>query len=388
MLQFVILDSFAYANEKYYHLLLIKPKLYTLRKIYMQNTLFFINYKALQSILILIFMFAPVNSYSHSAKNHAEEEINVYSGRKGKLIEPMLEKFENKTGIKVNLITAKSDALIKRMESEGESSPADLFITVDVGRLDRAKKMGLLQKINSFSIINKLPQNYIDKDREWIGISKRIRTVVVSKKMKDKNDLKNFEDLANNQWTGRICVRSSNNIYNQSLVASMIANHGEQKTESTIKEIVKNFARKPSGNDRAQITAISKGECDIAIVNHYYYLLMLNSKDEEKRKAANQTEVIFLNQDNRGAHVNISGLGIPKHAKNYENAIQLISFMLEIKAQEWYAKTNNEFPVVNGAKVSKLLSEWGSIKLDESTLKKLGDLNPNAVKLMDRVGWQ
>ena len=162
----------------------------------MQNTLFFINYKALQSILILIFTLTPISSFSHSGESHADEEINIYSGRKGKLIEPMLEKFQKKTGIKVNLITAKSDALIKRIESEGESSPADLFITVDVGRLDRAKKMGLLQKVDSFSIINKLPQYYIDKDREWIGISKRIRTLVISKNMKDRSDLKNFEDLA------------------------------------------------------------------------------------------------------------------------------------------------------------------------------------------------
>jgi iron(III) transport system substrate-binding protein len=354
----------------------------------MQNTLFFINYKALQSILILIFVFAPVNSFGHSSNGHAEEEVNVYSGRKGKLIEPMLKKFENKTGIKVNLITAKSDALIKRMESEGESSPADLFVTVDVGRLDRAKRMGLLQKINSFSIVNKLPQNYIDKDREWVGISKRIRTVVISKKMKDKNNLKNFEDLSKDQWAGRICVRSSNNIYNQSLVASLIANHGEKKAEVFVKKLVKNFARKPSGNDRAQIAAIAKGECDIAIVNHYYYILMLNSKESEKKKAANETEIIFLNQDNRGAHVNISGVGIPKHAKNYENAKLLISYMLDSESQEWYAKTNNEYPVIKDAKVSQLLNSWGSIKLDESTLNKLGDLNPNAVKLMDRVGWQ
>ncbi len=354
----------------------------------MQNTLFFMNYKALRAILILIFTLASLNSYGHSGASHADEEVNIYSGRKGKLIEPMLEKFTSKTGIKVNLITAKSDALLKRMESEGKSSPADLFITVDVGRLDRAKRMGLLQKINNFSIMTKLSPNYIDKDREWISVSKRIRTLVISKNMKDKNDLKNFEDLTRDQWKGRICVRSSNNIYNQSLVASLIANHGEKKAEKIVKDLVSNFARKPSGNDRAQITAVSKGECDIAIVNHYYYILMLNSKEPEKRKAADLTEVIFLNQDNRGAHVNISGVGIAKYAKNVSNANELISFMLEKDSQEWYAKTNNEYPVIKDAKVSNILSSWGDVKLDELSLNKLGDLNPNAVKLMDRVGWQ
>ena len=245
----------------------------------MQNTHFLRDYKALRIIFILIFTLFSLNSYSHSGASHEDEEVNIYSGRKGKLIEPMLKKFESDTGIKVNLITAKSDALIKRMESEGESSPADVFITVDVGRLDRAKRMGLLQSINSFGVINKVSSKYIDKDRQWIGISKRIRTVVVSKNMKDKADLKNFEDLANDQWKNRICVRSSNNIYNQSLVASLISNHGEKKAEKLVRNLVGNFARKPSGNDRAQITAVSKGECDIAIVIHYYYILMLNSKE-------------------------------------------------------------------------------------------------------------
>ncbi len=169
----------------------------------MQNTLFFMNYKALRVILILIFTLTSFETHSHSGASHADEEVNIYSGRKGKLIEPMLEKFTSKTGIKVNLITAKSDALLKRMEAEGKSSPADLFITVDVGRLDRAKRMGLLQKINNFSIMTKLSPNYIDKDREWISVSKRIRTVVISKNMKDKDDLKNFEDLTRNQWEGK-----------------------------------------------------------------------------------------------------------------------------------------------------------------------------------------
>lgn len=354
----------------------------------MQNTRFFKNNKAFGAILISFSILFSTNSFSHSGGSHTDDEVNVYSGRKGKLIQPMLDRFQSETGIQVNLITSKSDALIKRIESEGESSPADLFITVDVGRLDRAKKMGLLQKIDSFTILKKVPPYYIDKDREWVGISKRIRTVVVSKNMKDKNNLNNFEDLAKSQWKNRICVRSSNNIYNQSLVASLIANYGEQKAESIVQDIVKNFARKPSGNDRAQISAVSKGECDIAIVNHYYHLLMLSSKEPDKKKAANETEVIFLNQSNIGAHVNISGVAIPKYAKNYENAKELISFMLDKDAQEWYAKTNNEYPVIKDAEVSQILSSWGNIKLDEAALNKLGDLNPNAVKLMDRVGWQ
>jgi len=346
----------------------------------MQNTRFFINYKALQVIFILIFTFLPVIGEAN--------EINVYSGRKAKLIEPLLERFKNETGIQVNLITAKSDALIKRIESEGKSSPADIFITVDVGRLDRAKKMDLLQEVKIDSIKNKIPSNYIDRDYKWVGLSKRIRTIVYSKQNVTKNDIDNFEDLGKDKWKKRICVRSSNNIYNQSLIASLIANHGEKKAEEIVKKIVGNFARKPSGNDRAQISAVARGECDVAIVNHYYYILMLNSKDPVKKKAADQVNILFLNQGNRGSHVNISGIGIVKYSKNVNNANKLIEFLLNKDSQEWYAEVNNEYPIVKNAKIADLLNSWGDIKLNDSVLNKLGDLNPNAVKLMDRVGWQ
>jgi len=346
----------------------------------MQNTRFFINYKALQAIFILIFVFLPVIGETN--------ELNVYSGRKAKLIKPLLERFQNETGIQVNLITAKSDALIKRIESEGKSSPADIFITVDVGRLDRAKKMNLLQKVKIDSIKNKISPNYIDKDYKWVGLSKRIRTIVYSKKNVSKSDIDDFEDLTKNRWKERICVRSSNNIYNQSLVASLIVSHGEKKAEKIVKNIVDNFARKPSGNDRAQISAVAKGECYVAIVNHYYYILMINSKDSLKKKIAEQVDILFLNQDNRGSHVNISGIGIAKYSGNVNNANRLIEFLLNKDSQEWYAKVNNEYPVIKNAKVTDLLNSWGDIKLDDAALNKLGDLNPNAVKLMDRVGWQ
>ena len=194
--------------------------------------------------------------------------------------------------------------------------------------------------------------------------------------------------MGKNNWKGRICVRSSNNIYNQSLVASLIINHGEKKAEKIIKNIVENFAKKPSGNDRAQITAVAKNECDVAIVNHYYYIMMLNSKDEEKRKIAKQVDINFLNQNDRGAHVNISAIGIAKYSKSVAIAHKLIIFLLSKESQEWYAKVNNEYPVNENASTTDLLDSWGKIKLDDSVINKLGDLNTNAVKLMDRVGWQ
>jgi len=346
----------------------------------MENTRFFIDYKALHAIFILIFTLLPSIS--------SAEELNVYSGRKAALIKPLLQQFQEETGIKINLVTAKADALIKRIESEGASTPADILITVDAGRLDRAKKMDLFHTINPSSISAEIPNYYIDKDNKWVGLSKRIRTIVYSKNNVNKNDILDFEDLAKDMWKGRICVRSSNNIYNQSLVASVIANHGEEQAESIVRKIVSNFAKNPSGNDRAQITAVAKNECDVAIVNHYYYAMMLQSKDTKQRQTADKVDIVFLNQKGRGAHVNISGIGIMKYSKNITNAEKLITFLLNKDSQEWYAKVNNEYPVLGACKVTDLLSSWGVINLDEEIINKLGDLNPNAVKLMDRVGWQ
>ena len=346
----------------------------------MQNTRFLKNYKALQVILILIFTIYP------SITNASE--VNVYSGRKAKLIKPLLDQFQNQTGIKVNLVTAKSDALIKRIESEGKSSPADILITVDAGRLDRAKKMDLLQSLSNLPVIKDIPKHYIDKDNKWVALSKRIRTIVFSKENIKNNYIKDFADLANEEWNQRICVRSSNNIYNQSLVASLIANHGEKNTEKLIKRVVENFARKPSGNDRSQIKAVAKNECDIAIVNHYYYLIMLQSNDADQREDANKVSLTFLNQESTGAHVNVSGIGITKYSKNLENARKLITFLLNKKSQEWYATANYEYPVLKSAKTNELLESWGKVVLDEKSINQLGDLNSRAVKLMDRVGWQ
>ena len=346
----------------------------------MKNTRFFIDYKALSAIFILIFTLLPSIS--------SADELNVYSGRKAALIQPLLKQFQKETGIKINLVTAKADALIKRIESEGKSTPADILITVDAGRLDRAKKMGLFHTIDPGSISPEIPNYYIDRDNKWVGLSKRIRTIVYSKNNVNKNDILDFEDLAKDTWRGRICVRSSNNIYNQSLVASLIANHGQEKAESIVRKIVSNFAKNPSGNDRAQITAVAKNECDVAIVNHYYYAMMLQSKDAKKRKIANKVDIAFLNQKDRGAHVNISGIGIMKYSKNIANAEKLIIFLLNKDSQEWYARVNNEYPVLEASKVTDLLATWGVLNLDEEIIGKLGSLNPDAVKLMDRVGWQ
>ena len=313
-------------------------------------------------------------------------EVNVYSGRKEKLIKPLLDEFSKETGVKVNLVTAKSSALLKRLELEAQSSPADIFITVDVGRLHHAKKIGLFQKIDKESLVN-VKEAYLDKEGYWVGLSKRVRTIVVDKKITE-SEIKSFKDLTSGKFQNEICIRSSNNIYNQSMVASFIYHFGEKKTEKLMKKFVNNFARKPSGNDRAQIYSILKGECSIAVVNHYYYARLVKSNEEKDKDIPNKTKIIFLDQSDIGSHVNLSGVGIIKSSKNIKNANLLISFLLQKESQAWYAKVNNEYPVIEAAENNKILDSWGYVKMDIESVSSLGELNAAAIKLMDRVGWQ
>jgi len=322
------------------------------------------------------------------AIGYATEEVNVYSARKTQLIKPLLDEFNRQTGIKVNLITSKADALLKKLESEGRRSPADLLITTDAGRLHRAKEAGVFQAAISDQALSKVPENLQDKDKYWIGLTTRARVIVYDKEKVKPSELSTYEDLADPKWKNRICIRSSNNIYNQSLVASMIAQRGEQKTAEWAEQFVDNFARRPQGGDRDQVKAVAAGKCDLAIVNTYYLGQMLNGNDEAQIKAAQKVAVFWPNQDDRGTHVNVSGIAITKSSKNTENANKLIEFLLTDAAQQWYADTNNEYPVVSGIAPSETLKSWGSFKSDSLNLSKLGEFNPQAVKLMDRAGWR
>ena len=228
---------------------------------------------------------------------------------------------------------------------------------------------------------------YLDKEGYWVGLSKRVRTIVVDKKITE-SEIKSFKDLTSGKFQNEICIRSSNNIYNQSMVASFIYHFGEKKTEKLMKKFVNNFARKPSGNDRAQIYSILKGECSIAVVNHYYYARLVKSNEEKDKDIPNKTKIIFLDQNDIGSHVNLSGVGIIKSSKNIKNANLLISFLLQKESQAWYAKVNNEYPVIEAAENNKILDSWGDVKMDIESVSSLGELNAAAIKLMDRVGWQ
>lgn len=318
----------------------------------------------------------------------ADEVVNLYSARKEKLIKPLLDRFTEQTGIQVNLVTGKADALLQRLRSEGRNSPADLLITTDAGRLYRAVEAGVTQPVRSEKLSTVVPEAFRDPNGHWYGLSLRTRPILYVKGKVDPAVLSSYEALADEQWKGRICIRSSNNIYNQSLVASLIAAIGEQESEAWAVGLVKNFARPPKGGDRDQIKAAAAGICDIAIANTYYLAGMLTSKDAGQRTAAEKMAVFWPNQAGRGAHVNVSGAAVTAAAKNRKNAIRLLEFLASKESQHWYAEANGEYPVRADVAPSDLLQSWGTFKMDTLNLSRLGELNPSALRLMDRAGWK
>lgn len=318
----------------------------------------------------------------------ATAEVNLYSARKENLIKPLLERFTTQTGIRVNLVTGKADALLKRLKSEGINTPADILLTSDAGRLHRAKEAGVTQPFDSATLQQLVPKQYRDPEGHWYGLSLRARPILYVKGRVDPAELSTYEALAEPKWKGRICIRSSDNIYNQSLVASLIAANGREHTEQWAKGLVKNFARPPRGGDRDQIKAAVAGQCDIAVANTYYLAGMLSGGDPQQRAIAGQVAVFWPNQDGRGAHVNVSGAALVKSSRHREEALKLIEFLASDASQEWYAEVNGEYPIRPGVKVSETLRGWGEFKADDLNLGRLGELNPEAVMLMDRAGWR
>ena len=315
-------------------------------------------------------------------------EVNIYSARQEALIKPLLDKFSESTSIKVNLVTGKGDALLTRLINEGENSPADLLVTVDAGRLYRAQQADVLKPIDSAAISRLVPDNLKSSDNMWVGLSIRARVIIYSKDRVNAEDLASYESLANEQWLGKICIRSSSNIYNQSMVAGMIAQNGLEKTEQWLQRFTANFARRPAGGDRDQIKAVAAGECDLAVANSYYLGHMLNSPDASQRSAAEKVSLFWPNQEDRGAHINISGAGITKSSKNTLNAERLIAFLASDESQRWYAERNNEFPIRENIEVSSILKSWGPFRADKINVTQLGEYNSEAIKAMDRAGWK
>ena len=318
------------------------------------------------------------------------KEINIYSQRHYDSDKMQYKKFEEKTGIKVNVTKAGADELIQRLKNEGDNSQADLFITVDVGKLWQASDMGLFQKFNDQKVFDNIDPQFLDKNGYWVPLTYRSRVVVYSNERVKKEDLSTYEDLANEKWRGRLLVRSSSNAYNQALMSSLVANLGPEAVTSWSEAVVKNFARDPKGSDRDQVKAIAAGQGDIAIVNSYYIGLLLASEKEEEINAGNAVSVFFPNQGDgeRGAHINVSGIALAKNAPNKENAIELIKYLTSVEGQETYVNNSYEYSVNPNVKPDEIVQAWGEFKKDPVDLNMLGVKRDEAIRIFDKTGWK
>ncbi len=317
----------------------------------------------------------------------AEEVVNIYSSQQEHLIRPILDVFEKETGITVNLTTGGDGTIITKLEQEGEHSPADVLMATDIGNIYLAKSKGLLQGITSDVLTSRIPEHLRSPEGEWFGLTVRARALFYKDGAISPDELSTYEDLASEKWKDAVLVRSSTNIYNQSLLASIIAHDGKEEAQAWAKGIAANLARTPQGGDRDQLKALAVGEGKVAMANTYYFGLLLNSEDPKERELASTLKIFFPNQDGRGTHVNIRGAGVTAHAKHKENAIKLLEFLAGDEAQAFFSEHNYEYPAVPSAKQSDTIAAWGTFKQDTLPLETVGKLNAEAVKLFDMANW-
>jgi len=310
----------------------------------------------------------------------AGEEVNVYSYRQANLVKPLFDVYTDQTGVKVNVVFAKK-GMAERLAREGIHSPADVLLTTDISRLIELKDKGLVQRVDSSTIEQAVPAHLQAEDDTWFALTTRVRNIYSSKRLGDIDI--SYEDLADKKWQGRICTRSGKHPYTVALVASMIAHHGETKTLEWLKGVKANLARKPQGNDRGQVQAIHQNLCDLSLGNSYYFGNMLTNKDQ--KEWADAVNINFPNQGDRGAHINVSGVALAKHAPNKANAIKLMEFLVSEQAQQMYAETNMEYPVREGVKVSELVASWGKFKADSLPLTEVAKNRKAAIKLLDQA---
>jgi iron(III) transport system substrate-binding protein len=318
----------------------------------------------------------------------ASSEVNVYSHRHYDSDKQLFKIFEEQTGIKVNVVTAKAAELVSKLSIEGENTPADILITADIGNLYEAKVQGLLQSVESSTLESNIPSHLRDDANEWFALTKRARVFVYNPKTVDPKNLGSYLDITKPQFKGRVLTRTSANAYNKSLLASVIANHGEEKALEFAKGLVSNFARAPKGNDRDQIRAVVAGDGDIAIVNTYYLGIMTNSKDKRDASIAKSVKIHFPAQNEQGTHVNVSGAGVTKYAKNKENAVKLIEFLSSTQAQDMFAQANHEYPVNPKVKASGTVASWGEFKEDNIALNEVGKYTKKAVEIASKANWK
>jgi iron(III) transport system substrate-binding protein len=316
----------------------------------------------------------------------AQGEVNIYSYREPQLIDPLLKAFTEKTGIKPNVVYAAA-GLNERLAAEGQNSPADLLFTVDAGRLSEAKDAGLTQPVASATLEQAVPAQVRDPGKHWFGLTMRSRVVYASRE-RVKQDAITYEELADPKWKGKICVRSGQHVYNTSLIATIIAHKGEAFAEQWLKGLKANLAQKPAGGDREQARDIASGKCDLALGNTYYMALMTkNEKNPEQKDWAKAIKLVFPNANDRGSHVNISGMALAKHAPNKANALKLMEFLASDEAQKIYANANNEYPVNPKVAPSEIVQSWGTLKPDPLPLENIAKYRKKASELVDKVGF-
>ena len=311
----------------------------------------------------------------------AADEVVVYSSRIDELIKPVFDAYTAKTGTKVKFITDKEAPLMARIKAEGENTPADLLLTVDGGNLWQAEQMGILQPLNSEVVKTSIPAQYRSSSDAWTGLSLRARTIVYSPERVQQSELSTYEALADENWEGRLCLRTSKKVYNQSLTATLIETHGAEKTEEIVKGWVNNLATDVFADDTALIQAVDAGQCDVGIVNTYYYGRLHAQQPDLKAR------LFWPNQQDRGVHVNLSGIGLTKHAPHPEAARKLVEWMTTPEAQSIFADINMEFPANPDVKPSAEVAAWGDFKADTIPVEVAGRRQAEAIMLMDRAGW-
>ncbi len=337
--------------------------------------------------IVLAFM-AACSTPDQGTGGDVSERVNVYTHRHYAADEQLFRMFTERTGINVHVIQAGDDELMARMEAEGVRSPCDVFITADAGRLGQAERRGLLQAISSDILMSRIPPQYRDPEGHWYGLTVRARVVAYNRDRVDPDAIRTYADLADPRWKGRLLVRSSENVYNQSLIAAMIAHHGTVATETWARGIVTNMARAPKGGDTDQLLAVGEGIGDLAIVNSYYVGKVLAGNDPQHAKVRASIGVVFPTMDGTGTHVNISGGGVARHAPNRDAAVTLLEFLCSPDAQQTFSEANMEYPVLEGIPVATTLDDLGSFVPDTLGLEALERLNSAAVKLSDAVGWK
>lgn len=310
------------------------------------------------------------------------QTITIYSSRNEQLIKPLLDKFTTETGIKVELVTDKTGPLMARLEAEGANTPADMLLTVDAGNLWQAAQKGLLQPVASDVLTKNVPEKYRDPQGLWTGLSLRARTIFYDPSKVKAEDLSTYADLADPKWKGKLCLRTSKKVYNQSLVASMIEHLGAEKTEEIVRGWVANLATDVFSDDTSMLEAIASGQCEVGIANSYYYGRILDEKPDFPVK------LFWANQGSTGTHVNISGAGVVANADNPEGALKLMEWLSSDEAQGLYASSDKEFPVKEGIDESDMLRSWGPFKADDINVQKFGELQTDAIQLMDKAGYK